>query len=176
MVIRLHQTNGQALLARMFKELQIGELASLFGLAPHVLRYWETVGLLTPAVRVNGRRVYREPHVKRVVVIMCAQEAGLSLTDLREILEARSVAARRATLARHRATLVQTVAELETSTRMVEQMLSCSDPDFNNCPVFERALESVSKPAARAPDRPTRGRTIGRLAAHGTTPRRTLTR
>jgi hypothetical protein len=37
-------------------ELTIGELAARFGLATHVLRHWETKGLLSPARRVAGRR------------------------------------------------------------------------------------------------------------------------
>ena len=45
------------------EEMTIGELAARFGLATHVLRHWEAMGLLTPAARVNGRRRYRQEHV-----------------------------------------------------------------------------------------------------------------
>lgn len=33
--------------------LTIGELAQRFGLATHVLRYWESMGLLKPARRTD---------------------------------------------------------------------------------------------------------------------------
>jgi len=58
--------------------MRIGDLAARFGLATHVLRHWEDVGLLTPAARVAGRRQYDESHVARVVMIQRAKAAGLS--------------------------------------------------------------------------------------------------
>ncbi len=64
---------------------EIGELASRFGLATHVLRHWEDEGLLTPAGRVGGRRQYDESHVARVVMIQRAKSAGLTFALIREL-------------------------------------------------------------------------------------------
>lgn len=56
--------------------ISIGDLAWRFGLATHVPRHWEYMGILSPAERVGGRRRYRKEHVDRVAVILRAQEAG----------------------------------------------------------------------------------------------------
>ncbi|MGK5741478.1 MerR family transcriptional regulator [Micromonospora sp. URMC 103] len=45
-------------------------------MATHVLRHWEDVGLLSPARRVAGRRVYGSAHVTRLAEILLAKEAG----------------------------------------------------------------------------------------------------
>jgi MerR family copper efflux transcriptional regulator len=118
-------------------------LGRLFGVAAHVLRHWEAVGVLTSPIRKNGRRLYDEPHVRRVAMIICAQEAGLGLTDLREVLEAPTVSARRTRLEQHQATLARRIVALEESQRIVEQMLDWSRDDFSACPVFERTLAII---------------------------------
>src|SRR5690242_4166048 len=74
----------------------IGAVAARFGLATHVLRHWESVGLLSPE-RVGDRRRYGPDDLYRVAVILRAKEAGLALEDIRRFIAARDPAARRAT-------------------------------------------------------------------------------
>ncbi|GAA2845484.1 hypothetical protein GCM10020220_038580 [Nonomuraea rubra] len=85
--------------------MRIGELAERFDLAPHVLRHWEAMGLLTPAARVNGRRRYTRDHVVRVMTIIRAKGGGMSLDQIRDVLGAAGRAERRALLERHHADL-----------------------------------------------------------------------
>src|SRR5829696_5748725 len=82
-------------------EFTIGQLAGRFGLATHVLRHWEDVGLIEPAERVNGRRRYRRWHASRVATILLFKEAGLSLDQTRAILGAPDGPARKELLHRH---------------------------------------------------------------------------
>ncbi|WP_304614841.1 MerR family transcriptional regulator, partial [Paracoccus sp. (in: a-proteobacteria)] len=50
----------------------IGEVATLIGVAPHVLRYWETqFSALKPMKRPDGRRYYRPADVEMAAGI-CA--------------------------------------------------------------------------------------------------------
>jgi DNA-binding transcriptional MerR regulator len=44
----------------------IGAVAENFGLATHVLRHWESVGLLTPERDAAGHRRYREHDLTRI--------------------------------------------------------------------------------------------------------------
>jgi DNA-binding transcriptional MerR regulator len=74
--------------SEMALEYTIGELAARFGLATHVLRHWEDMGLLSPARRVAGRRVYGPAHMTRVAEIMLGKDAGFSLEQLRELFAA----------------------------------------------------------------------------------------
>jgi DNA-binding transcriptional MerR regulator len=120
--------------------MSIGELAGHFGLATHVLRHWEEMGILAPAERVGGRRRYRKEHVDRVAVILRAKEAGFSLADIREMLEAPDLESRRVILRRHLAMLEQRIAEAETAKAMVEHGLGCRAEDFTTCPNFLRIV------------------------------------
>ena len=126
-------------------EMAIGQLAAHFGLATHVLRHWEAVGLLAPASRVSGRRRYRREHVLRVAAILIGKEAGLSLEDLREVLGT-TPANRRDILERHHAALKRRMAGMQAATDLVEHALDCSSGDFTRCPTFQQIVETVSAP------------------------------
>lgn len=66
----------------------IGEVAKLIGVAPHVLRYWETqFTLLKPMKRPDGRRYYRPDDV-RLVAGLCEilREEGLTIRGARKVL------------------------------------------------------------------------------------------
>jgi DNA-binding transcriptional MerR regulator len=91
--------------------LSIGEVAAQFGLAPHVLRHWESVGLLTPARAVAGRRRYALDQLYRIAIILQAKEVGFGLDDIRDIMTAPSPAMRTQVLHRHRAELARRVAQ-----------------------------------------------------------------
>jgi MerR family copper efflux transcriptional regulator len=122
-------------------ELTIGELAEQFDLAPHVLRHWESMGLLTPAARVNGRRRYGHEHVHRVAVILRCKAGGLSLDQVRQVLTSRSPTERRGVLAEHRADLDRRIAEMETARTMIDHALNCRAKDIAQCPGFLRIVE-----------------------------------
>lgn len=125
--------------------LTIGQLATRFGLATHVLRHWEAVGLLTPATRVNGRRRYRQEHVDRVAMIMRGKEAGLSLSDIREIHDAPDAASRHRVLTRHHEALEDRISQAQIAKAMVEHALKCTADDFTRCPNFLRIVASGPK-------------------------------
>lgn len=66
----------------------IGEVASLIGVAPHVLRYWETqFSLLKPMKRPDGRRYYR-PEDVRLAAGLCEvlREDGMTIRGARKML------------------------------------------------------------------------------------------
>jgi MerR family transcriptional regulator, copper efflux regulator len=125
--------------------MTIGELAARFDLAPHVLRHWEAMGLLTPAARVNGRRRYAQEHLTRVAVIVAGKSGGLSLEQLRVLLAARSPDDRRQLLERHRAGLQRRIRDIERSKAMIEHALDCDQHDFTRCPNFKRLVENLAE-------------------------------
>lgn len=51
------------------------------------MRYYERIGLLPEAERVGGKRRYEPDVLERLAVIATAQRAGLSLDEVRELLE-----------------------------------------------------------------------------------------
>ncbi len=144
--------------------MTIGQLADRFGLATHVLRHWESVGLLEPAERVNGRRRYRQDQLGRVAMIIRGKAVGMSLADLREMLEAPDAGSRRQVLQRHYDDLGERIAQAEAAREMVEHAMTCEYADFTRCPTFRDISERMAShlphtPGARlAPDHPGAGR------------------
>lgn len=68
----------------------IGEVSSLIGVAPHVLRYWETqFPLFSPVKRKDGRRYYRPDDV-RLAAGLCEvlREEGLTIRGAKKLMTA----------------------------------------------------------------------------------------
>ncbi|MFG1658273.1 MerR family transcriptional regulator [Micromonospora chersina] len=128
--------------------MTIGEIAGRFGLATHVLRHWESVGLLTPARVVAGRRRYRTADLYRVATILRAKEAGLSLEQIRELLTSAAPARRREILLRHRTDLVARIHALQDSLRFIDGGLECEHDDFNVCPHYQAMVRARIGPQA----------------------------
>jgi DNA-binding transcriptional MerR regulator len=118
-------------------EYTIGELAARFGLATHVLRHWEERGLLSPARRVAGRRVYGPAHVTRVAEILLGKDAGFSLEQLRELFTAPDPIRRREVLRGQLAQVRARMARLALSQTLLEHASRCRHPDYQSCPHFQ---------------------------------------
>jgi MerR family redox-sensitive transcriptional activator SoxR len=67
--------------------MRIGDVARQAGVRVSLLRYYEDIGLLPEAPRVSGQRRYDESVLRRLAVIDVAQRAGLTLEEIRELLE-----------------------------------------------------------------------------------------
>ena len=66
--------------------LTIGEVAQLAGLRRSALRYYESVGLLPPPERVNGRRRYDHSVLQQLAVLRLAQQAGFTVAEMRVLV------------------------------------------------------------------------------------------
>lgn len=88
-------TNGKRTIQRVGL-LTVGEMAGIIGVSPSTLRFWENVGLVTPA-RSNGRyRLYSHELVKVLKRIKYLRDVKrLNLPGIREELGEPSKAARR---------------------------------------------------------------------------------
>jgi DNA-binding transcriptional MerR regulator len=73
--------------------LQIGEVAERTGVTQRTLRFYEEKGLLKPPSRLEGGfRLYSEEDIERVERIKRMQTLlGLSLADIKEMVEAEEV-------------------------------------------------------------------------------------
>ncbi len=70
--------------------MRIGELAEASGTTTKALRFYEDAGLLPPPERTRaGYRDYSPEVVSRLDFIRRSQSAGLTLAQIREILEIR---------------------------------------------------------------------------------------
>jgi MerR family redox-sensitive transcriptional activator SoxR len=68
-------------------QMSIGEVAERAGVRVSAIRYYEQVGLLSKAPRVSGQRRYDGSVLRRLTVIDVAQRAGLSLKEIRTLVE-----------------------------------------------------------------------------------------
>ena len=63
----------------------ISEVANQIGLRPSAIRYYEQMGILSPARRVSGQRRYDVTALHRLVVIQRAKETGFTLTEIKQL-------------------------------------------------------------------------------------------
>ncbi len=120
----------------------VGEVAARFDLETHVLRYWEDVGLLAPARDPAGRRRYVRDDVVRVAVVVRNKAAGMSLDQIRVLLDSGS-ADRHAVLQAHLDDLERRMEEMRRSREMTEHALRCRAHDVATCPRFRAHLDGL---------------------------------
>jgi MerR family copper efflux transcriptional regulator len=125
----------------------IGEVAAHFGLPTHVLRHWESAGLLTPT-RDGDRRRYTDADLYRVASILMAKEAGFGLADIRAMLAAPSASVRHEVLARHHRALTDRIAQAQAALSMLAGALDCPHDDVMACPHFQAHLTSRLRPSS----------------------------
>ncbi|WP_033289768.1 MerR family transcriptional regulator [Amycolatopsis jejuensis] len=135
-------------------ELTIGEVADRFGLATHVLRHWESVGLLAPARSAASRRRYSADDLIRIAVILQAKEIGFPLGDIRELLTAREPGQRAGLLQRRRAEVTAWIAAAQASLEMLDCALACTHDDLAACPHFQAAVTARVKHPPADPSTP----------------------
>lgn len=113
----------------------IGDTAARFQLPTHVLRHWEDVGLLAPARDGAGRRRYTDEDIVRVAVIVRSKAAGMSLDQIRVLLDEDSPQ-RHEVLESHLADLDRRMRELERARQMTAHAFECDQHDIATCPNF----------------------------------------
>lgn len=117
----------------------IGEIAQRFGLAPHVLRHWESTGLLTPA-RVGGRRRYTDDDAYRVAAILRGKQAGLSLDQIQQMIATTDPSSRAGILRVQRDELRRRMAAAQAALEIIESVLRCRHADFTQCPKYRELI------------------------------------
>jgi MerR family redox-sensitive transcriptional activator SoxR len=124
--------------------IAIGELARRASRAGSALRYYERVGLLSPASRAGGKRYYAASSAERVALIRLCQDAGFTLREIRELL--RAIGRRRrawAPLAEAKLReLDMRIAQAERAKTMVQHALACPHRSIAACPNFRAVLNA----------------------------------
>ncbi|TQS20307.1 MerR family transcriptional regulator [Microbispora hainanensis] len=131
---------------RASEELTIGEPADRFGLATHVLRHWESTGLIEPARRAGGQRRYGQDALVRVAVILMGKEAGLGLRELSAVLSAPDPMDHRDLLRRLAAVLEQRIERARAAKDLIEHALACPHR-FAQCPHAREQIAARIPPA-----------------------------
>jgi DNA-binding transcriptional MerR regulator len=121
----------------------IGELARRTGVASSALRYYERLGLLSPAGRAGQRRHYQESSAERVALIRLYQDAGFTLAEIGRLLAAGSRDRGWTQLAELKIAELDTrIADAQRARKLVKHALDCPHRDLFTCPRFRSALEA----------------------------------
>ncbi|KUL21852.1 MerR family transcriptional regulator [Actinoplanes awajinensis] len=123
-------------------EYTIGELAARCGVATHVLRHWEQVGLLAPARRVASRRAYSEADLARVAEIQICKDAGFTLDEIRDLFAAPTLEERRAILRAQLTRVREHITRLTLSRTLLEHGLRCRHDDHRACAHFQEMISA----------------------------------
>ena len=131
--------------------LAIGELARRTGVATSALRYYERIGLLSPAARAGQRRHYTASSAERVALIRLYQDAGFTLGEIGRMLAAKSQGRRGwGDLAeRKMAELDARIADAQRAKKLIQHALDCPHTDLLTCPNFRSALDAHLKVLGR---------------------------
>ncbi len=116
----------------------IGEIATRSGVPTSTIRYYEQIGLLPPAQRVNDRRRYDEAILQKLSVIRLAQQAGYSIAEIQMLVH--DFPADAPPSMRWQALAEQKLQELDERMRniqamksLLEQTLLCQCPTLDAC-------------------------------------------
>jgi MerR family transcriptional regulator, redox-sensitive transcriptional activator SoxR len=134
-------------------QMRIGEVARRAGVRVSLIRYYEDIRLLPAAERVSGQRRYDETVLRRLAVIDVAQRAGLSLDEIRELVQHGNdpMSAQLRELAERRLPEIDALIERAQRVRSwLQSATSCDCQSIDECALFDDpALPAVRGPAPR---------------------------
>ncbi len=125
----------------------IGEVARRSGIAASTLRYYESIGLLSPAERAGGRRVYDPDILPTLGVIRTVQSAGLSLEEIGSLLRGSEMGVAGERLSALAELKVAEAEALIDRARAVREWLEtarrCCCPTLEECCLFPEAVRAT---------------------------------
>jgi len=139
--------------------MTIGKLAKHAEISTDPLRYYEDESLLRPTRKTEaGYRLYGQDAVRRLDFIKHAQHCGMTLSEIRQLLELkaddRSCCSDVRSLAiRKKLQLEQKIKTMKAMSQALSELIEiCTDEDkpLDDCPILE-ALESSMASQQREP-------------------------
>ena len=124
--------------------MNIGEAASESGVPAKTIRYYESIGLIPPAVRAeNGYRNYSPFDIETLKFIQHARRLGFSVKDVGGLLElwrdkSRTSADVKALALKHISDVEKRIAELQSiRNTLIDLTDRCHGDDRPDCPILE---------------------------------------
>ena len=149
--------DGRGEVPKMNATISIGVLAQQTGCTVPTIRYYEEIGLLPTGPRTEaGRRLYREPEVKRLTFIRRCRDFGFSIDQVRELVglvdePQRPCVEVRAIASGHLAEVRKKLAELQAlESSLSAFVVSCDTACAGGPSVDCTILEDLAHPADAA--------------------------
>ncbi|WP_099021711.1 MerR family transcriptional regulator [Mycolicibacterium palauense] len=113
--------------------MRIGEAARRVGVATHVLRHWEEVGVVVPDRSAAGHRDYTDEHLHRLRILRACQGVGMPLAEIRLLLH-RDEPGRTTVIERHLCAIQGRQAQLAAAERFLTHVVDCRHDLVTRCP------------------------------------------
>ena len=142
--------------------MNIGQAAKFSGVSAKMIRYYEQIGLIPPALRSHaGYRHYSSPDAHSLRYIRRARDLGFSVEQIAELLilwrdRDRASADVKAMALSHVAGLKAKIAELQAMAQTLEQLANhCHGNDRPDCPIIADLAEptATTQQRSQAPHR-----------------------
>jgi DNA-binding transcriptional MerR regulator len=140
--------------------MRIGVLAKAAGVSVPTIRYYESIGLLTPPPRRGGQRIYGSDDVKALSLIRHCRELDFSIDETRDILasvERRLPCSDTKTFAaKHLGSIRKKIAELRALETTVAALVSgceatCSGSAAPDCVILQPTATPCNPVEAERP-------------------------
>lgn len=130
--------------------MEIGEASTLTGLPAKTIRYYEDIGLVTPARNSKGYRQFSDSELNFLAFVARARMFGFSIEQCRDLLalyrDRRRSSEEVKLIAQARlAEMNRKLAELKEAIQVLKDLVeSCDGDERPDCPI----LESISRPGS----------------------------
>jgi DNA-binding transcriptional MerR regulator len=118
-------------------ELRIGEVAERAGVATSTIRFYESIGLLPEPDRESGQRRYGDEVLGTLRFIAAAQDAGLTLREIGELMQGQIAGALRDVSSRKLPEVQALIARAERSRVWLEMAAECACETQEECALFD---------------------------------------
>ncbi|GAB4259603.1 MAG: Cu(I)-responsive transcriptional regulator [Pararhodobacter sp.] len=136
--------------------MTIGEAARISGLPAKTIRYYEDVGLISPARDANGYRAFSDDDVHRLAFVNRARGLGFSIEDCRALLGLYEDTARasedvKRLASEHLHRIDTRIAELQAMRATMAALVSaCAGDGRPDCPILDDLASGGGATASRA--------------------------
>lgn len=115
--------------------LAIGEVERLSGVPATTLRYYDRIGLITPAGRVGDKRRFDPAVLRRLTAISLCTEAGFTLDEVRTLLldDSDGRVASRELAERKLVELEDRRRQLDAAVALIERGMRCTCRSIDAC-------------------------------------------
>ncbi|MEX0153907.1 MerR family transcriptional regulator [Microbacterium sp. LMI1-1-1.1] len=117
--------------------MRIGDAAHEVDSAPHVLRHWESVGVIRPERDPSGRRAYGPQDIVKLRIVRACQRLGISLSDIRTVIRG-TRPERKAVVEQQLAWIEEQRRQLDAAEEFLSHVVNCSAADVTRCDGWRR--------------------------------------
>lgn len=123
--------------------MNISDVAERTGLPPKTIRYYEEIGLVTPARAANGYRTFRDTDAHKLAFLGRARALGFSIEECRDLLalwedQSRASGDVRAIAKEHLARIEAKISALSAMRDTLSELVeACAGDHRPDCPILK---------------------------------------